>query len=53
VTEGHSEKTLAVYDTKLHVMTEGDSFDIETRRPTSFGAIQHIRTLEAAVAKSG
>jgi len=45
VTEAHAEKTLAVYDLKLHVLTEGDSFDLETRRPTSFGAIQHIRTL--------
>jgi cyanophycinase len=52
VTEGHNEMTLAVYDTKLHVLTEGDSFDIETRRPTSFGAREHIRTLEAAVADS-
>ena len=49
VTEGAAERTLAVYDLKLHVLTEGDSFDLDTRRPTSFGAIQHIRTLEAAV----
>ncbi|HEV3410785.1 MAG TPA: cyanophycinase, partial [Chthoniobacterales bacterium] len=48
VTEAEAEKTLAVYDIKLHVLTEGDSFDLNTRRPTSFGAIQHIRTLEAA-----
>jgi cyanophycinase len=50
VTEAAADRTLAVYDLKLHVLTEGDSFDLETRRPTSFGAIQHIRTLEAAVA---
>jgi hypothetical protein len=37
---------------KLHVLTEGDAFDFNTRRPTSFGAIQHIRTLEAAVPSS-
>ncbi len=48
VTEGAAERTLAVYDLKVHVLTEGDSFDLNTRRPTSFGAIQHIRTLEAA-----
>jgi cyanophycinase len=52
VTETETEKTLAVYDLKLHVLTEGDSFDLKTRRPTSFGAIQHIRTLEAAVEKT-
>jgi cyanophycinase len=52
VTEGNPDKTLAVYDLKVHVLTEGDSFDLETRRPTSFGAIQHIRTLEAAVEKN-
>ena len=48
VTEAAADRTLAVYDLKLHVLTEGDSFDLETRRPTSFGAIEHIRTLEAA-----
>ncbi|HEX8281337.1 MAG TPA: cyanophycinase [Chthoniobacterales bacterium] len=52
VNEADPDKTLAVYDMKLHVLTEGDSFDLETRRPTSFGAIQHIRTLEAAVPSS-
>ena len=49
VNESDADKTLAVYDFKLHVLTEGDSFDLATRRPTSFGAMQHIRTLEAAV----
>ena len=52
VTEGAADRTLAVYDLKVHVLTEGDSFDLETRRPTSFGAIQHIRTLEAAAEKN-
>jgi cyanophycinase len=52
VTEADADRTLAVYDVKLHVLTEGDSFDLKTRRPTSFGAIQHIRTLEAAVPSS-
>lgn len=52
VTDADAEKTLAVYDLKLHVLTEGDSFDLETRRPTSFGAIEHIRTLEAAVGEA-
>lgn len=53
VTDANPEKTLAVYDLKVHVLTEGDSFDLETRRPTRFGAIQHIRTLEAAADKTG
>ena len=52
VAESNTEKTLAVYDLKLHLLTEGDLFDLATRRPTSFGAIQHIRTLEAAVASA-
>ena len=52
VHENDTNKTLAVYDMKLHVLTEGDFFDLNTRRPTSFGAIEHIRTLEAAVAKT-
>jgi cyanophycinase len=49
VNETEADKTLAVYDLKLHVLTEGDSFDLTTRRPTSFGAIEQIKTLEAAV----
>ena len=53
VTESAADRTLAVYDLKVHVLTEGDSFDIESRRPTSFGAIQHIRTLEAEIEKTG
>ncbi len=48
----HAEKRLAVYDVKLHLLTEGDAFDLKTRRPTSFGALQHIRTLEASVPSS-
>ena len=52
VTEAHVDKTLAVYDVELHVLTEGDSFDLKTRRPTSFGAIDHIRSLEAAAKES-
>ncbi|HEY0368262.1 MAG TPA: cyanophycinase [Chthoniobacterales bacterium] len=50
VNETEADKTLAVYDLKVHVLTEGDSFDLKTRRPTSFGAIEQIKTLEAAVA---
>jgi hypothetical protein len=44
---GIDENTAVVIDS---VLREGDSFALETRRPTSFGAIQHICTLEAAVA---
>lgn len=53
VDESEHDRTLAVYDLKLHLLTEGDSFDLKTRRPTSFGAIEHIRSLEAAIAKEG
>ncbi|HEX8680128.1 MAG TPA: cyanophycinase [Chthoniobacterales bacterium] len=52
VNESDSEKTLAVYDLKLHVLTEGDLFDLQSRRPTSFGAVERIRTLEAQVRNS-
>lgn len=52
VAEQDTQKTLAVYDLKLHLLTEGDSFDLRSRRPTSFGAIEHIRSLEKAVASA-
>jgi cyanophycinase len=31
--EGRVEKTLSIYDVKMHVLTQGDTFDIATRRP--------------------
>ena len=48
VTESDSEKTLAIHDVKLHVLTEGDAFDLKTRTPQSGNAMKFIQTLEAA-----
>jgi cyanophycinase len=49
VTEPDADKTLALHDVKLHALTEGDSFDLKTRRPISGRAVPFIRALAAAV----
>jgi cyanophycinase len=48
VTESDGEKTLAIHDVKLHVLCEGDAFDLKTRTPQSGNAMKFIQTLEAA-----
>jgi cyanophycinase len=34
ITDEETERALSVYDVKLHVLSQGDFFDCETRRPT-------------------
>ena len=33
IAEARVEKTLSIYDVKVHVLTHGDTFDLSTRRP--------------------
>ncbi|MCO5963853.1 hypothetical protein [Sinorhizobium meliloti] len=33
IAEAASEQELSIYDLKLHVLSSGDGFDLETRRP--------------------
>ena len=33
IAEARVEKTLSIYDMKLHILTQGDTFDLSTRRP--------------------
>lgn len=33
VAEAKSENTLSIHDVKVHVLAEGDSFDLQRRRP--------------------
>jgi len=34
ITDEESDRALSVYDVKLHILSQGDFFDCETRRPT-------------------
>jgi cyanophycinase len=34
ITDEETDRALSVYDVKLHIMSQGDFFDCETRRPT-------------------
>ncbi len=33
ITEGHEERVLTICDVRLHVLADGERFDLETRRP--------------------
>ena len=33
IAEERVEKTLSIYDLKVHVLTQGDTFDLSSRRP--------------------
>ena len=35
ITEEELDRTLSVYDVKLHILSQGDRFDCRTRKPTS------------------
>jgi cyanophycinase len=37
ITEGHEERVLTICDVRLHVLADGERFDLETRRPLSAG----------------
>jgi cyanophycinase len=34
IAEADPDRTLSIYDVRLHVLSTGDAFDLETRRPT-------------------
>jgi cyanophycinase len=49
VTAPDEDKTLALHDVKLHALSQGDAFDLMTRRPINGRAVPYIRALEATV----
>ena len=38
ISEDESDKILSIYDVTLHVLSQGDGFDMEQRRPLSINA---------------
>ena len=48
ITEAQVEKTLSIYDVKLHVLTQGDTFDLSSRRPFAHPAKEVTRELVGA-----
>jgi cyanophycinase len=45
ITEERVEKTLSIYDVKLHVLTQSDTFDLSSRRPHAHPAKELEREL--------
>lgn len=48
VTEGQEKSTLSISDVRLHVLSHGDSFDLDRRRPHSAGEVKKSHQLEQA-----
>src|SRR5690242_18992190 len=40
IAEGEEKRALSISDVRLHVLSEGDQFDLHTRRPTAAGDVE-------------
>lgn len=47
IAEGQNRKTLSMFDIRLHVLSDGDSFDLDDRRPISTVGLEKSHTLES------
>jgi cyanophycinase len=46
IAEAESDRTLSMFDVRLHVLSDGDCFDLDSRRPVSSAAPEESQTLE-------
>ena len=46
LTEEERDRTLSVFDAKLHLLSQGDEFDLTERRPTAFPAESALEVAE-------
>ncbi|MBW9064387.1 cyanophycinase [Rhizobium herbae] len=44
IAEAAADQALSIYDLKLHVLSSGDGFDLETRRPVHLSEPEHRRS---------
>lgn len=47
IAEAKLERTLSIYDVRLHVLSAGDVFDLTERRPAEAAGLEEAQTLEA------
>jgi cyanophycinase-like exopeptidase len=47
IAEAEPDRTLSMYDVRLHVLSAGDEFDLAHRRPTEAHDLKTSQTLEA------
>ncbi|HEU5046655.1 MAG TPA: cyanophycinase [Rickettsiales bacterium] len=46
ITDGEEKRTLSISDVRLHVLSDGDQFDLSTRRPTAAGDVERSNKLQ-------
>ncbi|MCB5177199.1 MULTISPECIES: cyanophycinase [Microvirga] len=49
IAEAEPERSLSMYDVRLHVLSSGDVFDVARRRPTAVPDVQKSHAIEAQV----
>ena len=52
IAEDRQEATLSIYDVRLHVLSQGDVFDLASRRPSEVPRVQERRVAAAEAADS-
>jgi len=52
IAEGENRKTLSMFDVRLHILSDGDSFDLDDRRPISSAGLEKSHTLESLASPS-
>ena len=46
IAEAETQKALSMFDVRLHVLSEGDSFDLDKRRPVGALTVEESHALE-------
>jgi cyanophycinase len=49
IAEARPERALSMYDVRVHVLSSGDRFDLDKRRPTSVPDVRQSHAIEAEV----
>jgi cyanophycinase len=53
IAEAQPERALSIYDVRLHVLSTGDAFDLEARRPAEVPTLSQSQALEQVIAGDG
>jgi cyanophycinase len=50
IAEAEPERSLSMYDIRMHVLSSGDAFDLAKRRPTEVPDVRKSHAIEAQLA---
>jgi cyanophycinase len=53
IAEAQPERALSIHDVRLQVLSTGDAFDLEARRPAEVPTLSQGQALEQVIAGSG